>query len=105
MFKIPMGDIEVEFFIMKRKLLEDVGFPQNRIERFSPADGKMSVKEVETSFLEFINNGFTVSGEYNTNGMFRKTPGKNKKSCKYCPFKTMKDPNGNLYCNGKEDKI
>lgn len=105
MFKIPMSDIEVEFFIMKRKLLEDVGFPQNRIERFSPADGKMSVKEVETSFLEFINNGFTVSGEYNTSGIFRKTPGKNKKSCKYCPFKTMKNPNGDLYCNGKEDKI
>jgi hypothetical protein len=103
MFKVPMSDIEIEFFIMKRKLLEDVSFPQSRIERFSPADGKMSVKEVETSFLEFINNGFTASGEYNTSGVFLKTPGKNKKSCKYCQFKTMKDPNGNLYCNGKEE--
>ena len=105
MFKIPMSDIEIEFFIMKRKLLENVEFPQSRIERFSPADGKMSVKQVETSFLEFINNGFTLSGEYNKSEIFRKTPGKNKKSCKYCPFKTMKDPNDNLYCNGKEDKI
>jgi hypothetical protein len=105
MFKVPMADIEVEFFIMKRRLLEDVGFPQNRIERFSPADGKMSVKLVENSFLEFINNGFAATGEYNTDGVFLKTPGKNKKSCKYCIFKTLKDSNGNLHCNGKEDKV
>ena len=105
MFKVPMGDIEVEFFIMKRRLLEDVGFPQNRIERFSPADGKMSVKLVENSFLEFINNGFAATGEYNTDGVFLKTPGKNKNSCKYCIFKTLKDSIGNLHSNGKEDKV
>jgi hypothetical protein len=104
MFKIPMSDIEVEFFIMKRKLLENVGFPQNRIERFSPADGKMSVKEVETSFLQFINEGFDTAGEYNKETVFLKNPDKAKKNCKYCIFKTLKNSKGELYCNGKEGR-
>lgn len=103
MFKVPMSDIEIEFFVVKRKLYEDVGFPQQRIQRISPPDGKMSMKEVETSFLEFINAGFDTNGEYNKTGVFPKQPGKAKKNCRYCQFKTMKDPSGNLYCNGKEE--
>jgi hypothetical protein len=102
MFKIPMSDIEVEFFVVKRKLYEDVAFPQQRIQRISPPDGKMSMKEVETSFLQFINEGFDAAGEYNKETVFLKNPGKGKKNCKWCQFKTMKDPTGNLYCNGKE---
>jgi hypothetical protein len=105
MFKIPMSDIEVEFFVVKRKLYEDVTFPQQRIQRISPPDGKMSMKQVETSFLQFINEGFDVKGEYNKLNVFAKNPGKLKKNCKYCIFKTLQDSNGNLHCNGKEDKI
>ena len=101
-FKIPMSDIEVEFFIVKRKLLEDVGFPQQRIQRISPPDGKLSMKEVETSFLDFINEGFDAEGEYNKESKFLKNPGKAKKNCKYCVFKTLKNDKGELYCDGKE---
>lgn len=103
MFKVPMTDIEIEFFVVKRKLYEDVAFPQQRIQRISPPDGKISMKQVETSFLEFINAGFDAAGEYNKDGVFPKQPGKAKKNCRYCQFKTMKDPSGNLYCNGKEN--
>lgn len=102
-FKVPMSDIDVEFFVVKRKLYEDVGFPQQRIQRISPPDGKMSMKEVETAFLEFINSGFTKEGEYNISTTFPKNPGKAKKNCKYCVFKTLKNERGELYCNGKED--
>jgi hypothetical protein len=103
MFKVPMSDIEIEFFVVKRKLYEDVGFPQQRIQRISPPDGKMSMKEVETSFLEFINAGFDTNGEYNKDGVFPKQPGKAKKNCRYCIFKTVKNDNGELYCDGKEN--
>lgn len=102
MFKVPMSDIEIEFFVVKRKLYEDVAFPQQRIQRISPPDGKMSMKEVETSFLEFINNGFDKDGEYNKEGSFPKQPGKAKKNCKYCIFKELKNSEGKLYCDGKE---
>ena len=30
-------------------------------------------------------------------------PGKAKKNCKYCVFKTLRDESGKLYCDGKED--
>jgi ATP-dependent exoDNAse (exonuclease V) beta subunit len=102
MFKVPMNDIEVEFFVVKRKLLEDVDFPQQRIQRIAPPDGKLSMKEVEIAFLEFINSGFTLEGEYNVNGSFPKNPEKGRKNCKYCVFKTLKSPEGKLYCDGKE---
>jgi ATP-dependent exoDNAse (exonuclease V) beta subunit len=101
-FKIPMSDIEVEFFVVKRKLLEDVEFPQQRIQRISPPDGKTSMREVETAFLDFINNGFDAAGEYNKSAVFLKNPGKARKNCKYCVFKTLKSPEGKLYCDGKE---
>jgi len=102
LFKVPMTDIEVEFFVVKRKLYEDVGFPQQRIQRISPPDGKMSMKEVESSFLDFINEGFTKEGEYNKDAVFLKNPGKGRKNCKYCIFKTLKNDKGELYCDGKE---
>lgn len=103
MFNVPMTDIEVEFFVVKRKLYEDMGFPQQRIQRISPPTGKLSMKEVETSFLEFINNGFTATGEYNKEATYPKCPGKARKNCKYCIFKTLKNADGVLFCDGKED--
>jgi hypothetical protein len=102
MFKVPMSDIEVEFFVVKRKLLEDAEFPQQRIQRISPPDGKMSMKEVESAFLDFIKNGFDDNGEYNKDAVFLKNPGKGRKNCKYCIFKTLTNDKGELYCNGKE---
>lgn len=102
MFKVPMSDIEVEFFVVKRKLLENVEYPQQRIQRISPPDGKMSMKEVETTFLDFINSGFTKDGDYNVSVPFPKNPGKARKNCKYCIFKTLKSPEGKFYCDGKE---
>lgn len=102
LFKVPMSDIEIEFFVVKRKLLENVEYPQQRIQRISPPDGKMSMKEVETAFLDFINNGFKEDGEYNKDAVFLKNPGKAKKNCKYCIFRTLKNADGKLHCDGKE---
>jgi hypothetical protein len=103
---IPMSDIEVEFFIVKRKLLENVAYPQQRIQRFSPPDGKMSIKAVEQAFFEFINECFTQDGLPNKEHIFSKNPDKAKKNCKYCQFKTMiNSETGKPYCDAKEDKI
>lgn len=103
MYNIPVTSIIVEFIILKRKLYEDVAYPQQRIQRVSPPDGKISMKRVETSFVEFINECFDSEGNYNIAKSFLKIPGKNKKNCKFCQFKTMKDKDGNFYCDGKSD--
>jgi hypothetical protein len=102
LYKVPMADIDVEFFIVKRKLYKDVDFPQQRIQRVTPPAGKISIKEVETAFLDFINNCFDGHGEFNRDATYLKNPDKGRKNCKYCPFKTLKNDKGELYCNGKE---
>jgi len=100
--KVPLDTIEVEFIILKRRLLEDIGFPQSRIQRLTPNTGRVIMKEVERSFLEFVKNGFLEDGSYNRNGQFNQQPGKAKKNCKYCIFKTLVGPDGKKYCSGKE---
>ena len=45
---IPMDKIDVEYFIVKRKLYENLDFPQKRIQKFVPASGKPSINKVNT---------------------------------------------------------
>lgn len=98
LFNVPMSNIDVEFIILKRKLYEDAAFPQQRIQRFTPLTGKMVIQEVESSFIDFIKDGFTDDGQYNRDKVFIKNPGKNKKNCKYCPFAKT------VHCDSKESE-
>ena len=100
-FNVPLSSIDVEFIILKRKLLETVTYPQQRVQRFTPGTSKTDIKEVEETFLKFVNECFDSTGEKNASGLFAKTPGKAKKNCKYCQFKTMIGPDGNPYCDQK----
>ena len=103
LYKTPMNNIDVEFFIVKRKLYEDVAFPQQRIQRVSPPDGKMSIRAVEQSFLEFINECFDPHGLPAKDHHFIKNPGKNNKNCKYCTFSTLINPTTQQkYCDQVE---
>ena len=43
---ISLDKIDVEYFIVKRKLYEKLDFPQRRVQLFSPASGKPSVNKV-----------------------------------------------------------
>ena len=90
--------IEVEFVILKRKHDIDDPFSGDRIQRFIPPHGTMSSKEAWASFNNFLNESFTKSGEYNMENPFPKTPGKNKKNCRWCEF--AKKSGGP--CDGKE---
>ena len=80
---ISMDKIDVEFFIVKRKLYENLDFPQRRVQTFSPANGKPSINKVMRSLQSFVENSF-VGGEYNTSGVFPTRP--DKKNCRYCEF-------------------
>lgn len=97
-FNVSLSDIEVEFFILKRRLYENVSFPQSRIQTFVPTSTDSAVSEVLTGFIKFVEECFTVNGDFNMESSYPKIPGKAKKNCKYCAH--YKDS-----CDGKADKI
>ena len=84
MYNHPIDKIEVEYFIVKRKLYENAKFPQKRVQKFSPASGKPSMNKVATKLSKFIDEGFNDDGSH-TDTDLQATP--SKKSCKWCEFK------------------
>lgn len=86
LFGVPMQKIRVEFQIMKRKLLEDVQFPQPRISKHVPANGKPSVMKAVDEFMLFIDTVFDENGDRRLDREYPKNPGKGQKNCKYCEF-------------------
>ena len=83
-FNHPMDKIEVEYFIVKRKLYENLDFPQKRVQKFTPANGTPSINQVTKRLSEFMTECFTSDGEYNTEHIYRKEA--SKKNCKFCDF-------------------
>lgn len=83
-FNHPIEKIEVEFFIVKRKLYENVDFPQRRVQKFVPANGTPSVNQTISRLNEFITECFTNEGEYNIEHTYRKDA--SKKACRFCEF-------------------
>jgi len=84
---ISLDKIAVEFVILKRKLTEYSG--KNKIEKFTPANGKVSINNAYSEFMEFVNYCYASNGSYNTDVVYKKTPhsGKQKYSnCKYCKY-------------------
>ena len=79
----PIERIEVEYFIVKRKLWEKAMFPQKRVQKFVPASGKPSMNKVNGRLLKFVNEAFTEDGEKKDD--MKATP--SKKACKWCEFK------------------
>jgi len=86
----PIDKIEVEYFIVKRKLYESVDWPQRRVQKFSPASGTVSMNKVAKKLSKFINEGFNEDGSH-TDVDLQATP--SKKSCRFCEF------NGSEYCD------
>ena len=52
--EIPIDKIDIEYLILKRKLYENIAYPQKRIQVFSPASGKQSINKVITRIQEFM---------------------------------------------------
>lgn len=80
-------NIEVEYFIVKRKLYENCDFPQKRIQQYSPSSGKPSINKVDKLLKNFVENVFNEDGSYNKDGNYPAY----KNDCTYCPFKREHD--------------
>jgi len=80
-FKFPIDNIEIEFFIVKRKLRESEDFVIKRIQKFKPAAGKIKIKKAEDAMLNFIEEAFDQEG-------FKQVEHQPKinDNCKWCPF-------------------
>ena len=86
----PMDKIDVEYFIVKRKLWENTDFPQKRVQKFVPANGKPSINKVINGLNLFLQNSFDENGKYKTDKIFANP---SKKACRFCGF------NQTEYCN------
>ena len=80
---IPVDKVDIEYFIVKRKLYEKVDFPQRRVQTFQPASGKPSINKVMNNLNQFIDESF-IDGEYNIEHNYIKQP--SKKNCRFCEF-------------------
>ena len=86
--EIPIDKIDIEYLILKRRLYENMDFPQKRIQTFSPASGKPSINKVMNRLDEFITDCFDENGMLIEKDYFKNVSTKN---CKYCEFKDKPD--------------
>ena len=87
-FGVPEDNIEIEFFIVKRKIWEESPFPISRIQEYTPASGKIKMGKATNTINSFIEEVFNHDGSYKDK-VFEPNP--SKYSCMYCPFKNKKE--------------
>ena len=68
-YDVDIKDIEVEYFIIKRRLYENMDFPINKTDKL---------------MKDFVDHCFDENGKYNTEAEYLPY----KTDCKYCQFKT-----------------
>lgn len=79
---IPEDNIDVVFFIVKRKVFESDEFIIPRIQQFKPSHGKIKVKQAYESFSNFIVECFNTDGTFKERTYDKKVT----KLCGWCPY-------------------
>ena len=87
-YGVPVDNIEIEFFIVRRKLVEESMFPQKRIQQHRPSSGSVTRKRVIKQIQRFVEECFDAEGNRREDIHYQAVAGKGAKHCKYCPFKT-----------------
>jgi hypothetical protein len=87
-FNIDPDHVEIEFFIVKRKIYAESDFPQKRVQIYVPPSGKIKTKKATNAVNKFIEDVFNTDGtikdiEYKANP--------SDWNCKYCPFSSKKE--------------
>jgi hypothetical protein len=87
-YQVPLENIEIEYFIVKRKINENAEYAamKRRIQLFSPPGGKTTINQVMSDLEEFVRTCFDGK-EYKTDVDFYK----DTSGCKWCPFKNRPD--------------
>lgn len=79
---IPEENIDVVFFIVKRKIFESDEFVIPRIQQFKPTHGKLKIKQAYESFSNFLVECFNKDGSYKESDYIKNVT----KLCSWCPF-------------------
>ena len=93
-YNVPVDSIEIEFFILKRKVMdvndEKLMSPHQayRVQTFTPPSGKIKLNRAKESINYFITTCFTTGGEIKEI-LYPKNI--SKWNCSYCPFKEDKE--------------
>ncbi len=85
-FGVPVGNIDIEFFITRRKVYEEGDFPQKRFQMYSPPSGKIKISRATKAIEEFMSECF-IKNEHSTKEML---PNPSKWNCTFCAFKEDK---------------
>jgi hypothetical protein len=82
-FGLDVDRIEVEYFIVKRKIWENSEYAIPRVQSFKPASGKSKRRQAVDNFNAFVKDCFDESGK-----PIKKSYLKNigESSCKWCPY-------------------
>ena len=86
-FGIPAKNIDIEFFIVRRKIYTGGDYPQKRVQEFKPPSGKVKLNKATKSLNEFIEQVFNKKGYKEINHK----PNPSKWNCTFCPFKEEKE--------------
>ena len=82
-FNVEVDQINVEYFILRRKINEDAEFVARRVQEWKPPSGKVKRGKAVKLMNDFVDNAFKDGG-YNLQGDFTPTP--SKSACRFCPF-------------------
>ncbi len=83
-FGFDVEKIEVEYFIVKRKIWEQSEYAIPRTQSFKPASGKNKRKQAVENFQAFIKDCFDEVGKPQTKSYLKNV---GESSCKWCPYK------------------
>ncbi len=90
-YNIDPDSVDIEFLILKRKLIQDFAYPQKRIQSFIPPSGKVTRRKLLNEIEVFIQKCFNADGSYNTMTNYPAVSGIEKGNCKYCEFNNRED--------------
>lgn len=87
-YNVDIEQIEVEFFIVKRKIYENADYPIPRVQEFKPASGKIKRKQAIENFENFVKDCFDEFGKPKIKSYIKNI---GESSCKWCPFSENKE--------------
>ena len=85
-FGFDVEKIEVEYFIVKRKIWEQSEYAIPRTQSFKPASGKNKRKQAVENFQAFIKDCFDGVGKPQLKSYLKNV---GESSCKWCPYKDL----------------
>ena len=88
-FNIPVEKINVEYFIVKRKVPVEAEFAsmQKRVQEFRPSDGPRKMKQAVNLMENFVHKAVDIKGNY-IDKDYPTSPSRD--ACRFCAIKEMR---------------